>query len=109
GQRLGRLDPDPQAGEQTWPPADGDAADPAEVDPGPGEQLVQGGSHALLPRRTGQRDLTDELSGGADRHRRSRRGGVDADDDHRITLPATTESGPSRARPTDRPTTTPSR
>ena len=64
------------------PDPDGEPADLAEVDAGPGEQLLERRGHAFLPGLARDLDPPEDRRLGADRDRDLWGRGVDADDDH---------------------------
>ena len=74
--------PTRRAREQPGPDPDGEPADLAEVDAGPGEQLLERRGHALLPGLARDLDPPEDRRLGADRDRDLWGRGVDPDDDH---------------------------
>ena len=105
-QGLGRLDPDPEPGEQSRTDADGDPPDLLELEVAPDQQLLERGGHRLLPRLAGDRHPAHDLVLRADRNAGLRRRGLDPHDDHWPLLQgarATSSSGQrsAHAAPTD--------
>src|SRR5439155_17149338 len=95
---LGRLDADPQTGEQARADADRDTTHLPEVDPGPAQEPFQGRGDGFLPGATGDLDPPEDLLLRADRHGDLGGRRLDRNDDHVPGLQGSVAIASSSAR-----------